>query len=430
MKLLSLGFGALCSMSLAGVAVAETGPKVTHQYGADATYQLLDSYSPSGSGHPILVYVHGGSWHVGSKDNNVDNKKEGLIGSEDYVLVSVEYRRNGNPPTHSWTWKDQSQDVADAIQWVHDNANSLGGDNQNIFLIGHSAGAQMTGLVAYDDGFGIRNSVNGIALLDSGDYDVVEGYNYCTGSSCAKYGQFWDSYNLTSMSDGSPVNHADNNTVAPTIIVHRSTSNKIDQANWLGAAILAGGQTNVEKRSTTDSHSVINEFVGSAGRTYTTQISDFFDGLITSGGATSTLLEDGFESFNSESWTTDAMTTTSQVFDGTYALRCGKDSTEIVSREIDASALDTMDISFNYRDHGIDNSDDVFLQFYDGVTYVNQVELGTSASNNTWTQYSTTLDRNTDPFFFYNNFKIRIDCDGIDNFENLRIDDVLITGTQ
>lgn len=430
MKLIKHSLVASGVLALVGPAIAQTGPKVTHQYGADATYHLLDSYSPSGSDHPILIYVHGGAWHIGSKDNQVDNKKEGLIGTEDYVFVSVEYRRNGNPPSDTWTWQDQSQDIADSIQWVYDNAASIGGDPDNIFLIAHSSGAHMAALVSADDSFGIREKINGIALLDSGDFDVVEAYNYCTGPNCIRYGFFWDNYNTTSMSDGSPVDHADNDIFPPAIIVYQgSQTNKIDQANWLETAILAGGQTNVEKYTTSDSHSAINTNVGASGYSYTTQISDFFDGLVASGTPT-TLLEDGFESFNNENWDTDAFTNTSKVFNGTYSLKCDKDSTEIVSRDLDASALQTMQISFHYRDHGIDNNDNVFLQFFDGATYINQIELGTSAANNTWTQYSASLDRSTDPFFFYNNFKIRIDCAGIDNNENLRIDDVLITGIQ
>ncbi len=404
-------------------ALAETGPKVIHQYGPDTAYNLLDSYSPSGSSYPILISVHGGSWHVGSKDNAVDNKKEGLIGNEDYVLVSVEYRSG-----YDTNWQGQSNDIADAIQWVHDNAATISGDDQNIFLIGHSSGAHMAALVTADDSFGVRALVKGIAVLDSGDYDVVQGYNSCSGSTCDKYGDFWDNYDTSAMADGSPVNHADNSIFSPAIIIHRTTAKKTDQANWFETAILAGGQANIEAHSTTDSHSAINNNMGASGYSYTTQVSDFLGSLVSSG--TTALLDDGFEAFNSGGWITDATVNTSQVFNGTYALKCGSTATEIVSVDLDASSMDSLEISFYYRDHGIDNSDNVYIQFFDGSNYVNQLELGTSASNNTWTQYSATLNQSVDPYFFHSNFKVRIDCAGIDNRENLRIDDVLIEGTQ
>ncbi len=255
-------------------ALSASGPKVTHAYGLNAR-QVLDTYSPPGSGHPILIYTHGGSWYLGSKDNQVDNKKQGLIGSRDYVLVSVEYRSG-----YETNWLGQANDVKDAITWVHQHAASVGGDAGNIFVLGHSSGAHMTALVSMDDSFGVREIVKGIVLLDSGDYDVVDGYNNCSGASCDKYGAFWDNYNLISMANGSAVNHADDNTVAPTILIHRNTPFKLNQANFLNAAIHAGGQTVVEQYGTNDSHEAINTNIGAAGYAYTTQVASFLDGLV------------------------------------------------------------------------------------------------------------------------------------------------------
>jgi arylformamidase len=255
-------------------ALSATGPKVTHAYGPNAS-QILDSYSPPGSGHPILIYTHGGSWHLGSKNNQVDNKKQGLIGSRDYVLVSVEYRKG-----FETNWQGQANDIASAINWVYLNAAAIGGDTRNIFVVGHSSGAHMTALVSMDDGFGVREKVKGIVLLDSGNYDVVDGYNTCTGESCDAYGPFWDNYSLISMANGSPVTHADDNTVAPTILIHRNTLSKLNQANLLNSAIQAGGQTVVEQYGTNDSHEAINTNIGAVGYSYSTQVSNFLDGLV------------------------------------------------------------------------------------------------------------------------------------------------------
>ncbi len=255
-------------------ALAATGPRVTHAYGLNAS-QVLDTYSPPGSGHPILIYTHGGSWHLGSKDNQVDNKKQGLIGSRDYVLVSIEYRSG-----YETNWLGQSNDVKDAITWVYQNAASIGGDAGNIFVLGHSSGAHMTALVSMDDSFGVREIVKGIVLLDSGDYDVVDGYYHCSGASCDKYGAFWDNYNLISMANGSAVSHADDNTVAPTILIHRNTPFKLNQANFLNTSIHAGGQTAVEQYGTNDSHEAINTNIGAVGYSYTTQVAGFLDGLV------------------------------------------------------------------------------------------------------------------------------------------------------
>ena len=414
--------GAVLSAFAVSGALAETGPQVTHAYGADPA-QELDSYSPSGSDHPILIFVHGGSWYVGDKEQKIANKKEGLIGSEDYVFVSINYRSG-----YDTNWEGQSADIRDAIDWVHDNAASIGGDEDKIFLMGHSSGAHMAALVAMDDDFGIRENLAGIALLDSGDYDVVGGYNHCSGSSCDKYDDFWDNYNTTSMAEGSPVNHADDNVVAPTILIHRNTAFKIGQADDLNDAINDGGQTNVEQYSTNDSHSDINEFIGATGYSYTTQVSGFFDDILSGGGggSGSALLEDDFENYNSNGWTTDGIVNSGEFHSSSNAWKCRDSDSYLISPNLDTSSASTIEVSLYYRDHGIDDSDDVFLQLYDGSGYDNFVELGVSASNNTWTLYSTTLDVSTDPDYFITDFKLKVECSGIDILENLRIDDVLV----
>lgn len=266
---------ALCAAAFSSGAYCATGPKVTHAYGSNPS-QVLDSYSPPGSAHPILIYIHGGSWHTGSKDNKVENKKNGLIGARDYVLVSVEYRSG-----YITNWQGQANDIASAVTWVYNNAAAIGGTTQNIFVMGHSSGAHMAALVAMDDDFGVRNIVKGIVLLDSGNYDVVDGYNNCGVEGCDQYGAFWDNFSLVSMADGSPVNHADDRLAAPTILIHRNTAFKLSQANSLNSALHAGGQTRVEQYGTNDGHEAINTNMGAAGHSYTAQVSGFLDGLVT-----------------------------------------------------------------------------------------------------------------------------------------------------
>jgi len=135
-------------------SLAATGAKVAHAYGQNPS-QILDTHSPAKSNHPIFIYTHGGSWYEGSKNNQVYNKKEGLVGSYDYVLVSVEYRSG-----YETNWQGQADDISDAIAWVYQNAFSIGGDNRNIFVLWHSSGAHMTALFSMDDSFGVSEKLN------------------------------------------------------------------------------------------------------------------------------------------------------------------------------------------------------------------------------------------------------------------------------
>ena len=54
----------------------------------------------------------------------------------------------------------------------------------------------------------------------------------------------------------------------------------LNQANFLNAAIHAGGPTAVEQYGTNDSHEAINTNIGTAGYAYTTQLASFLDGLV------------------------------------------------------------------------------------------------------------------------------------------------------
>lgn len=143
-----------------------------------------------------------------------------------------------------------------------------------------------------------------------------------------------------------------------------------------------------------------------------------------------TLLSDGFETdFNL--WT-DATTTvdwdraTDQKRTGSYAARCGVDDTNLTSDVINTSGKQFITISFWYRDAGVDDDDQVFLQLFDGSVYRNRFELGLSAEN-AWQQYSVTLNASRDAAFFRSNFRLRIAGTSIDSGENLWIDDVRVT---
>ena len=45
------------------------------------------------------------------------------------------------------------QDVAKAIKWAHDHAKDYGGDPDTLFVMGHSAGAQLAALVCTDESY-------------------------------------------------------------------------------------------------------------------------------------------------------------------------------------------------------------------------------------------------------------------------------------
>jgi acetyl esterase/lipase len=109
-------------------------------YGAHAR-QRLDAFAPAGTqrARGVLAFVHGGGYVSGDKrlpgtpyyDNvGLWAVRHGLAG------VTMNYRF---PPEA--TWPSGADDVGAMLAWVRANAAQHGGDPEQVFLMGHSAGA-------------------------------------------------------------------------------------------------------------------------------------------------------------------------------------------------------------------------------------------------------------------------------------------------
>ncbi len=133
--------------------------------------QLLDVYAPeTGKNLPVVLWVHGGGWMRGSK-NEVDRKPVAFT-EKGFVFVPVNYRFIPHV-----TMENIVRDVAKATGWVYQNIGRYGGDRRRIFLMGHSAGAQLAALLCTDSRYieaeGVpRGSIRGCVPVDGDTYDV------------------------------------------------------------------------------------------------------------------------------------------------------------------------------------------------------------------------------------------------------------------
>ena len=84
--------------------------------------------------YPMVVFVHGGSWESGSKDEYAFVGQS--LAQAGYVTAVINYRK---APEH--LYPDYVQDAAQAIAWSYNNAKSLHADPKRLAVIGHSAGA-------------------------------------------------------------------------------------------------------------------------------------------------------------------------------------------------------------------------------------------------------------------------------------------------
>jgi len=125
----------------------------------------LDVYRPRGGDgtYPVLLYVHGGGWTMGSKNF------QGLatcthMASRGWLCVNANYRLSPRA-----TFPDHIVDVKRAIRWVREEGARLGADPDCIVITGGSAGGHLCALAAltpndpeYQPGFeGIDTSLQG-----------------------------------------------------------------------------------------------------------------------------------------------------------------------------------------------------------------------------------------------------------------------------
>jgi uncharacterized repeat protein (TIGR02543 family) len=149
-----------------------------------------------------------------------------------------------------------------------------------------------------------------------------------------------------------------------------------------------------------------------------------FDTRVTSNPlAGDILLYEGFEN-NLNGWSATYWNLDTNVKrSGSYSIHAGSTSTYLISPSIDTSNAEGITVSFWYRDHGIDDDDNVYLQFWNGYTWVNIFELGNSKPEDTWHHYSIQTYQRS---YLIPNFQIRFDAVGIDSGEDLWIDEVTI----
>lgn len=109
----------------------------------------IDIYTPNSTNtntHPVVVWVHGGAFKMGSKSN--PQSLDRLI-SEGFVVVSVDYRLSSEA-----VWPAQKDDMANIIKFLKNNAKDYGIDFDNIAIWGASAGgflASISGTALYNE---------------------------------------------------------------------------------------------------------------------------------------------------------------------------------------------------------------------------------------------------------------------------------------
>jgi len=240
--LVGLGVLVVAAVSLAacsGVAALNTlEPKGGVAIHRDIAYRPgprggLDVYQPkSAEGHaPVVVFLYGGGWDSGSKDEYVF--AGAALARKGFVTVVPDYRVY--PEVR---WPAFLQDSAEAVAWTRAHAADYGGDPHRLFLMGHSAGAYNAVTLAVDRrwlgavGIDPRKDIRGVVGL-AGPYDFLplesDELKIIFGPEAQR-------------PDTQPINHVDGH--APPLFLATDTADKVvDPGNTarMAAKVRAAG---------------------------------------------------------------------------------------------------------------------------------------------------------------------------------------------
>lgn len=102
-------------------------------YGPD-TRNRIDVYAPANAQRaPTILFIHGGSWQGGDKAGHAFVGQS--LARAGYVVGVMNYRL---APQHRYP--SYVQDGALALKWLRERAAQWGGEPNNLFVAGHSAG--------------------------------------------------------------------------------------------------------------------------------------------------------------------------------------------------------------------------------------------------------------------------------------------------
>lgn len=148
-----------------------SGVKVTRdlKYGAHAKqgFDLYEPLIPLKFPSPVLVFLHGGSFVAGVKAMYANvGYHFAKLGVTSVIMT---YRL-----APEFKWPSGTLDLALQIKWLRDHPEVMkSGDTSNIFLFGHSAGAQHVASYIFEEEYQIENDGVAGAILASGSvYDT------------------------------------------------------------------------------------------------------------------------------------------------------------------------------------------------------------------------------------------------------------------
>ncbi|GAA5116442.1 alpha/beta hydrolase fold domain-containing protein [Luteolibacter yonseiensis] len=110
------------------------------------TLDLLVPKDHATNKRPLVIFIHGGAWHSGEKENGLGVIRA-LSSTGDYVTATINYRLSQQAP-----WPAQIHDCKAAIRFLRGKAEEYGIDPTKIGVMGISAGGHLVSMLGTSAG--------------------------------------------------------------------------------------------------------------------------------------------------------------------------------------------------------------------------------------------------------------------------------------
>lgn len=181
--------------------------------------QTLDIYTPgSVSGKsPMVIFFYGGGWSDGHKE---DYKfVASSLTKAGYVVIIPDYRLFPEVVFPQFV-----EDGASAIKWALQHGDEYGANTNQVFLMGHSAGAHIAAMLITDQRFVAKYEIDAANFTGfvglSGPYDFLP----------IKSGYLLDVFPEETRTSSQPINFVTGAT-PPALLVHGADDNVVRPSN-------------------------------------------------------------------------------------------------------------------------------------------------------------------------------------------------------
>jgi acetyl esterase/lipase len=152
-RLSRTGLAGIIGVGLIGTfsaAVAQDSPTKVADVVYGPSSQLLDVFVPAQPAkHSALLFIHGGGFKQGSKDDMAVYAY--LFAQGGFVAATMDYRLTAA----GYTFPAPLEDVRDAIRWLKQKAGVYGFDARKIILVGYSAGGNLALMAGLTENSGV-----------------------------------------------------------------------------------------------------------------------------------------------------------------------------------------------------------------------------------------------------------------------------------